>query len=117
MSSPTELAIKAALGVAREVAEGTLAPAVLDAEVVEQCRGLVGQVIGPGDALWGLQCEVARGVLAAGGVPADELAEWLAVQRQGENAPCGARNGVPTNEQVAAEQRKANAPESTGDGQ
>lgn len=78
------VAIKAAMGVARDVAEGRLSPAALEAAAVAECRTLVGQVIGPDDAVWPLQLEVARGVLAAGGVPADELAEWLAVQRQAE---------------------------------
>lgn len=36
-----------------------------------------------GDALWPLQLDVCRAVLAAGGIPPDELAEWLAVARRG----------------------------------
>ena len=84
MTDPKTRAIKAAMAVGRDVAEGRLNPAALEAAAVAECRQLVGQVIGPGDALWPLQVEVARGVLAAGGVPANELAEWLAVQRQAE---------------------------------
>lgn len=72
------------MSVGRDVAEGRLSPAALEAAAVEECRQLVGQVIGPDDALWGLQLEVCRGVLAAGGVPANELAEWLAVAQAAE---------------------------------
>jgi hypothetical protein len=32
--------------------------------------------------MWEVQVEVARAVLATGGIPADELSEWLAVARQ-----------------------------------
>ena len=85
MTSQADVAaINAAMDVAKQIADGTLAPAQLDAAAVAECRQLVGQVIGPDDAVWPLQLEVARGVLAAGGVPADEMAEWLSVQRQAE---------------------------------
>lgn len=84
MTDPKTRAIKAAMAVGRDVAEGRLSPTALEAAAVEECRRLVRQVIGPDDALWPLQLEVARGVLAAGGVPGNELAEWLAVQRQAE---------------------------------
>lgn len=47
-----------------------------------ECRELFGTVAGPGDALWELQVEVARAVLAQKGIPADELSEWFAVARQ-----------------------------------
>lgn len=80
-------AVDAAMGVAADVAEGRLSPLQLDAQAVQECRQLAGTVVGPDDPLWPLQCEVARQVLAAGGVPANELQEWLAVQR--------ARDGVP----------------------
>ena len=82
-------AVQAAMSVASEVTDGSLDPAELEAAAVAECRRLVGQVIGPDDALWGLQLEVARGVLAAGGIPAHELAEWTAVQRQAEPAVAG----------------------------
>lgn len=72
-------AIKAAMGVARELAEGQLAPGQLATVAADECRELFSHVVGPDDALWSLQCDVARQVLAAGGVPAGELAEWLAV--------------------------------------
>lgn len=72
------------MSVASDVTEGLLDPAALEAEVIKECRQLVGKVIGPDDPVWELQCEIARGVLAAGGIPGDELAEWAAVQRQSE---------------------------------
>lgn len=77
-------AIKAAMSVARDLAEGRLAVAQMDAEVVGVCRELFAAVVGPEDSLWELQVEVARGVLALDGIPVDELAEWLAVTRSAQ---------------------------------
>lgn len=74
-------AIEAAMSVADEVADGRLDPAAVEAAAVEACRTLFGQVVGPGDALWELQVETARGVLAHDGIPYAELAEWLGVHR------------------------------------
>jgi hypothetical protein len=89
--STTEDVIKSAASVARDVAEGRLDPAALDAAVAEECRELFGTVAGPVDPLWPLQVDVARQVLALGGVPADELTEWTAVVRrragQGSDTP------------------------------
>ncbi len=72
------------MSVASEVTDGTLDPADLEAAAVAECRRLVGKVIGPDDALWPLQVEVCRGVLAADGIPANELAEWASVARRAE---------------------------------
>jgi hypothetical protein len=77
--------ITAAASVARDAAEGTLAPAELEAQLVAECRQLFGTVAGEGDPLLPVQIEVARAVLAAGLIPADELAEWLAVARRRES--------------------------------
>ena len=74
--------IRAAASVARDAAEGRLSSAALQEQAVAECRELFGTVAGPGDALWELQVEVARAVLAQKGIPADELSEWLAVARQ-----------------------------------
>jgi hypothetical protein len=74
--------IRAAASVARDAAEGGLSPAALQEQAVAECRELFGTVAGPGDALWELQVEVARAVLAQKGIPADELSEWFAVARQ-----------------------------------
>jgi hypothetical protein len=75
-------AVDAAMSVAQDIAEGRLAPPDLEQQAVADLRALAGQVIGPDDPVWELQVEIARGVLAAGGIAADELSEWLAVERQ-----------------------------------
>lgn len=74
--------IKAAASIARDAAEGRLAPARLEETAAAECRALFGTVAGPDDPLWALHLDIARQVLALDGVPADELAEWLAVARQ-----------------------------------
>ncbi|QLL08849.1 flagellar hook-length control protein [Mycobacterium vicinigordonae] len=81
-ATPADDVIKAAMSIAKDAAEGRLDPADLDAELAEQCRQLVGQVVGEGDPLFALQCQIARGVLAVGGIPADELGEFLALARR-----------------------------------
>lgn len=79
-------AVLAAMAVAEDIANGRLSPAQLDAAAVDECRALFRAVVGPDDPLWDVQGEVTRGYLAAGGIPANELQEWLAVQRQREPA-------------------------------
>lgn len=76
--------VDAALSVADEVAKGLLDPLALDVAAADECRALFGMVVGPADPLWELQVDVARQVLSLDGVPADELAEWLAVRRSTE---------------------------------
>lgn len=78
----TELTIKAAMSVARDVAEGRLDPENIGRAAAAECRELFGVVAGPMDALWPMHLDIARQVLALGGVPADELTEWLAVARR-----------------------------------
>jgi hypothetical protein len=73
--------VTAAMGIAEDAAQGRLDPATLETQLETELRALVGTVIGEGDPLFALQVEIARGVLAVGGVPTDELAEWLAVAR------------------------------------
>lgn len=75
----TEDVIKAAMGIAKDAAEGRLSPVDLDIELTAQCRSLFGVVAGPGDPLWPLHVDVARQVLAAGGLSLDECREWIAV--------------------------------------
>jgi hypothetical protein len=75
--------IKAAASIARDLADGRLSPADLEAAAVAELRELFGEVV-PGGPCWPLQLQVARGVLAAGGIPADELQEWLSTQRASE---------------------------------
>lgn len=82
MTMAADDVIKAAASVARDAAEGRLSPAALEEQAVAECRELFGTVTGPGDALWELQVEVARDMLAQTGIPADELSEWLAIARQ-----------------------------------
>lgn len=82
-----EDAVRAAMAIARDIAEGRLDPADLAAVTATEQREAFGRVAGPGDALWELHVEVARQVLAAGGVPVDELAEWVAVFRAAAGEP------------------------------
>ena len=75
-------AVTAALQIAEDVTAGHLDVTTLDALALEECRNLFARVVGPGDPLWDLHVDVARQVLAVGGgVPVDELAEWVAVYR------------------------------------
>lgn len=80
-------AVDAALTLAQDVAEGRLSPTVLESQAVAECRELFGTVAGPDDPLWELHRDIAHQVLALDGVPADELAEWLAVARQRAGEP------------------------------
>lgn len=79
--------IRAAASVGRDVAEGRLPPSMLGKAVADECRELFGAVVGPTDPLWPVHVDVARQVLALGGVPADELTEWRAVARSREPDP------------------------------
>ncbi|TDZ43084.1 flagellar hook-length control protein [Mycobacteroides franklinii] len=83
-TEPAQDAIKAAMSLAKDVAEGRLDPASLNAAVAAECRELFAFVSGPGDPLWDIHVEVARQVLALDGIPVDELAEWLAVTRKAQ---------------------------------
>ncbi len=69
--------INGAMSIADDVAQGRVDPSDLEQQAVQELRELFGVVVGPDDAAWDVQVEVARGVLAAGGIPADELQEWL----------------------------------------
>jgi len=79
-----EDAIKAASSVARDIAEGTLHPSQLERQAVAELTALAGQITGPGDPLWPVQVDIARGVLAARGIPTAELLEWAAVNGPSE---------------------------------
>ncbi|MGV0633063.1 flagellar hook-length control protein [Mycolicibacillus trivialis] len=86
-------AADAALSVAEDIAAGRLDPADLEAEIADTCRELMGTVTGPDHPCWAVQLDVCRAVLAAGGLPVDELAEWLSVARSrvgGTDAPAPA---------------------------
>jgi hypothetical protein len=82
-----EDAVRAAMAIARDIAEGRMDPADLAAVTAAEQREAFGRVAGPDDALWPLHVEVARQVLAAGGIPVDELAEWVAVFRAAAGEP------------------------------
>ena len=79
--------IRAATSIGRDAADGKLSPETLQAQAVTELHELVGTVIGEGDVAWRVQLAVCRQVLALGGVSADELAEWLAVERQRAGEP------------------------------
>lgn len=90
MSTTADELIKSAASVARDAAEGRLDPAALDSAVADDCRTLFGVVAGPDDALWPVHVDVSRQVLALGGIPANELTEWLAVARRREQPDAAA---------------------------
>lgn len=91
--------VDAAMSLAEDIATGRLDPAALDAAAVAEARALFGRVEGADDPLWELHVDIARQVLAVGGgLPADELAEWLAVTRAAEGAPVDADDGDWTDE-------------------
>jgi hypothetical protein len=74
--------VTAAMGLAKDVAEGRLAPADLELWAVTELRALFGTVVGPDDPVWSLQCDVARQAVALGALTAGELSEWAAVMRR-----------------------------------
>lgn len=100
MTTTKRAAIEAAMSVADDVAAGRLPPADLDQTLATECRALVGNVVGPSDPLWSVQVDIARGVLAAGGIPPGELTEWLAVARRlAESDPAPADAAPPDADQ------------------
>ncbi|UGQ43407.1 flagellar hook-length control protein [Rhodococcus aetherivorans] len=78
--------VNAASDVLAEVEAGTLDPTTIESRAADACRALVGQVGTPADPLWDLHVDIARQVLAAGGLTASELSEWHAVQARREAA-------------------------------
>lgn len=82
--------IDAAMSVAEDVAESRLDPTQLNQAVADECKALFGEVVGEGDPLWDVHRNVCRQVLAAGGLSADELSEWLAVARSRAGEPLSA---------------------------
>lgn len=79
MKTTKREAVEAAVSVADRLASGEIDPDDMVAAAVSECRRLFGRVDGPDDALWELHVDVARQVLAAGGIPVGELREWVAV--------------------------------------
>jgi hypothetical protein len=74
----------AALILARDAAEGQITMATVEQAAADRCRALFSTVVGPGDPLWELHCDVTRQAIALGAVSASELGEWAAVIRQRE---------------------------------
>lgn len=121
MSTTVDDVIKSAASVARDAAEGRLVPSSLDEAVADECRALFGTVAGPGDPLWPLHVDVARQVLALGGVPADELTEWTAVARRREQpeeavTPAEPRDDADTPDVPADAGSSASGPHSPDSG-
>jgi hypothetical protein len=80
----------AAGSVLQDIESGKITdPAEYEAEVVATLREQFSLVHGPGDLLWELQVDVCRQVLEAGGLSADEVAEWVAVLRRRETGAYG----------------------------
>lgn len=59
-------------------------------------------MVGPSDPMWALQCDIARQVIALGGIPANELGEWTAVFRGIEKA-AGASGGSWVEQALASD--------------
>jgi len=75
-------AINAAMDLAGDISAGKVDPSKLDVELAERCRELFGIVVGPEDPLFELQRDVARQVLATGGLSVAEVLEWEAVLKR-----------------------------------
>ncbi len=88
----TQDAIKAATSIARDIADGKLTPNALERQVVAELSKLALEPAEPGTEMAALRIEIARRVLAEGGISACEVAEWLAVQRRRDN-PDGDQDG------------------------
>lgn len=94
--------VTTAMSIADDAAQGRLDPAALEAQTAAELRQLFGTVVGPDDVAWPIQLDVARQVLALGGVPADELAEWLAIERQRAGEPVSAPDPDETSPELEA---------------
>lgn len=82
------------MSIAQNAAEGNLDPASLDAALANELRQAFGDVVGQDDPLWPLQLDVARRVIARGGISADELSEWAAALRHRDAEPSDEPDGV-----------------------
>ncbi|WP_078290447.1 hypothetical protein [Mycobacterium sp. D16R24] len=112
-------AVDAAMSVAEDVASGKLDPATLEQQAVAELRELVGTVVGEDDPLWDLQVQIASGVLASGGIPTDELSEWLAVARRRdgvETEPLSAPVPIPGSDTPSGAVSSVSGDHSSGNG-
>ncbi|MFA1701656.1 flagellar hook-length control protein [Mycobacterium intracellulare] len=112
-TSPTDV-VTAAMSIAKDAAEGRLAPTDLQTQAVAELRELFGTVVGPDDPAWPVQLDVARQVLAAGGIPADELSEWLAVARHRAGEPLDRPESPDPDMSTAEPDTAASGPHSPG---
>jgi hypothetical protein len=83
--SPDLAAAEAVAVLMTEVSAGTLTAATMADRAVARCREVFGQCDGPTDVLWSVHVEICRAVLGHGGLPASEVAQFLAVARNREN--------------------------------
>lgn len=102
--------VTAAMALADDAAQGRLNPAQLEAQARDEVLAIAGEIVGEGDPLWEVQLGIARGVLAAGGIPTDELSEWLAVARHSAGEPVDQPVTLPEPVSLPSE---AHSPEST----
>lgn len=82
------------MSVAQDAAEGKLDPSTLDAALADEMRQQFADVVGQDDSLWPVQLDVARGVIALGGISADELSEWAAALRHRDAEPSSESDAV-----------------------
>ena len=75
----------AAADLLEQIENNQLDPATVEARAVAACKRLFGLVgSGPADPLWSTHADITKQFLGAGGLTADEIAEWLALQRRRE---------------------------------
>jgi hypothetical protein len=91
---PDVVAAEAVAVLMTEVSEGRLTAATMADRAVQRCREVFGQCDGPTDPLWPVHVDLCPAVLGHGGLPASELAQWLAVARSHQNS--GAAVDYPT---------------------
>ncbi|WP_409437217.1 hypothetical protein [Mycobacterium sp. SMC-14] len=83
--APDVAAAEAVAVLMTEVSEGRLTAAAMADRAAARCREVFGQCDGPTDPLWPVHVDLCRAVLGHAGLPASELAQWLAVARNREN--------------------------------
>jgi hypothetical protein len=91
---PDVVAAEAVAVLMTEVSEGRLTAATMADRAAQRCRDVFGQCDGPTDPLWLVHVDLCRAVLGHGGLPASELAQWLAVARCHENPGAAAAEAL-----------------------
>lgn len=87
--SAVTVAVEAIMDLAKDVAEGRVSPADLDREAAAKTLELYRIVDGPADPIWPIQVEIARQVMARGGIPLEEMQQWVAVAMSRANVSAG----------------------------